>query len=57
MFYHMNFFKINFIKMVKKLCFLISIFLLFFMPFAVFAGWQDPLHSNDFVTTWKTDVA
>jgi hypothetical protein len=53
----MNFFKINFIKMVKKLCFLISIFLLFFMPFAVFAGWQDPLHSNDFVTTWKTDVA
>lgn len=38
----------------KKFFFVVSL-LLIFMPISVFAGWQDPIHSGDFVTTWKTD--
>lgn len=38
----------------KKFFFVVSL-LLIFMPISVFAGWQDLIHSGDFVTTWKTD--
>lgn len=39
----------------KKLYLLISTLLLTFIPISVLAGWKD--YPNDFVTTWKTDVA
>jgi hypothetical protein len=43
--------------MMKKGCLIIFFLLLTFIPALVFAGWQDPIHSGDFVTTWQTDVA